>query len=1059
MVQPYVHQLDPASPRTSGIAPLHMMPAAHMATPHAPPPPLVPPPPHSPVASHVPPSHAVPPHVPTPQKQHQHHPELNVVLQYAEQHRAAAAATAAAAIDISEGQAVANTLEASRVARTPASRPAQSPLPHAHLSAWQNGAAGVPGVMPAVPPTPTAGLFPTATALAPPPLAAPPPAADAPPQPSAELYYGGQQLQQQQQQQQQQHGTPMQADIPRPLQPGTIDLAAVLSAAAAVASPSGRPQVASEQRLGYVAPSPMRPMPMLQPLVAGAASPGFTPAQTHVTHLAIDAAVANRGAASLTGGECGWCGGGAPSDAPVAMDGGCSGAVAPSAAEMAATEANIMLGSAATAHVVAAEMDAAVAERAELAAERHAWHEERAALLARVDAAEAASSRMQHAAAMWKEEHAKLEAAAEEVAKGETNGARSAAATLLEARDKCDQLERALKQADDARRQALIDLDSEKAAARAASDDLSAQLDALKSSLVSSESASRQAVLNQHTDLAVSHTLLQQASGCVEDFTSQASAALSSILNGGAHLRMAWADVEQRDTFAKQAAEANAAEERLLIAERARLATLAAEKEAVVQGQKALRGAQQTLRDEAAELEAAVEVREAAAAVREAQAAQREADAEARELAASQHDAAAAEREAAAAVSVEQAAEEAAHLRSMLAEVERALRAAEERAEERESGMKRESRIEVEEMHAAMLEEAVGGAALSKELDTVERAHHAHIAELTRAHQRSMLEAQGEARDALDLANAKTSEATREHAHLQVAAEEAHALCEAFDAQLRDASRELTEREVYVCMLLAELRADDVAHASAAAMANAKSRAPPLPQHPQHPQHAQHAQQPPPHQRPSCIPTPTASAPHHKAGSHLGAAARARRDEFTASSRPQGAGSDEGASAADGPAEARAAEAAALHAHQQHQVLASSQQQHMAWGEVPPMPPAAACHGASTPTAQSFLKSSGVGGFTPGLYSAASTMPPTAPPPPSVAWEVPKLQHELQAALDAAAAAQRSAAAAEEMAAQQQASHALNMRREREKMRAEHQAEVAKVWAQIAEIQSEGPGE
>ena len=45
------------------------------------------------------------------------------------------------------------------------------------------------------------------------------------------------------------------------------------------------------------------------------------------------------------------------------------------------------------------------------------------------------------------------------------------------------------------------------------------------------------------------------------------------------------------------------------------------------------------------------------------------------------------------------------------------------------------------------------------------------------------------------------------------------------------------------------------------------------------------------------------------------------------------------------------------------------------------------------------------------------------------------------------------------MAAQQQASHALNMRREREKMRAEHQAEVAKVWAQIAEIQSEGPGE
>ena len=70
----------------------------------------------------------------------------------------------------------------------------------------------------------------------------------------------------------------------------------------------------------------------------------------------------------------------------------------------------------------------------------------------------------------------------------------------------------------------------------------------------------------------------------------------------------------------------------------------------------------------------------------------------------------------------------------------------------------------------------------------------------------------------------------------------------------------------------------------------------------------------------------------------------------------------------------------------------------------------------------------------------------------ALAWEVPRLQQELQAALDAASAAQRSAAAAEEIAAQQQASYALNLRRERERLRAEHQAEVAKVWQQIADI-------
>ena len=62
------------------------------------------------------------------------------------------------------------------------------------------------------------------------------------------------------------------------------------------------------------------------------------------------------------------------------------------------------------------------------------------------------------------------------------------------------------------------------------------------------------------------------------------------------------------------------------------------------------------------------------------------------------------------------------------------------------------------------------------------------------------------------------------------------------------------------------------------------------------------------------------------------------------------------------------------------------------------------------------------------------------------------MEHELKAALDAAAAAQRSAAAAERMASQQQAQFALTLRRERERMRAEHQADVAKVWKQVADM-------
>ena len=76
----------------------------------------------------------------------------------------------------------------------------------------------------------------------------------------------------------------------------------------------------------------------------------------------------------------------------------------------------------------------------------------------------------------------------------------------------------------------------------------------------------------------------------------------------------------------------------------------------------------------------------------------------------------------------------------------------------------------------------------------------------------------------------------------------------------------------------------------------------------------------------------------------------------------------------------------------------------------------------------------------------------------SLAWEVPRLQQELHAALSAAAAATRSAAVAEELASQQQASFALSMRRERERLRAEHQAEVSRVWKQIADLQGGAQG-
>ena len=91
----------------------------------------------------------------------------------------------------------------------------------------------------------------------------------------------------------------------------------------------------------------------------------------------------------------------------------------------------------------------------------------------------------------------------------------------------------------------------------------------------------------------------------------------------------------------------------------------------------------------------------------------------------------------------------------------------------------------------------------------------------------------------------------------------------------------------------------------------------------------------------------------------------------------------------------------------------------------------------------------------PSMPLLSSTQPDQLPSSAS-AWETLRLQQELQAALDAAAAAQRSAAAAELLVAQQQASFTLTLRREREKMQADHLVEVNKVWQEVASLTGTG---
>ena len=97
-------------------------------------------------------------------------------------------------------------------------------------------------------------------------------------------------------------------------------------------------------------------------------------------------------------------------------------------------------------------------------------------------------------------------------------------------------------------------------------------------------------------------------------------------------------------------------------------------------------------------------------------------------------------------------------------------------------------KIELDEMQRAMIEEAVGGTSLVNEVRSLERA----LADERDVRRREF----GRARD--------------EVKEVQAAAQQAHSLCEAFDAQLRSMAIELTERDVTMCVVLTELRAEDL---------------------------------------------------------------------------------------------------------------------------------------------------------------------------------------------------------------------------------------------------------
>ena len=309
----------------------------------------------------------------------------------------------------------------------------------------------------------------------------------------------------------------------------------------------------------------------------------------------------------------------------------------------------------------------------------------------------------------------------------------------------------------------------------------------------------------------------------------------------------------------------------------------------------------------------------------------------------------------------------------------------------------------------------VSATSLAKELQLAEKGH-----------EREMAAVMQRAADALS-----------EASELQAAGEQAHALCEAFDGQMRALSRDLTERDVSVCILLAELRADDMHSHATAGLSRSHGGA-------AHTTPAGHTggraftydatgkpqrllntsagaltscAATPKMAMPSGIPMVSSSRrgtpqrgpmrPTHARGDGIEAGGRIEAGGYYSSAPPS--------TVASPPDMDRHADA--IGHDTTHDVPASSL-------------------------------------VAPPSHRAVATPPPIPHAMQHLAWEVPRLQHELHAALGAAAAAQRSASAAEEMAAQQQASFALNLRRERERLRSDHQAEVARIYKQIGDLQS-----
>ena len=455
------------------------------------------------------------------------------------------------------------------------------------------------------------------------------------------------------------------------------------------------------------------------------------------------------------------------------------------------------------------------------------WQEERGNLVRRLEAAEAATMRMHAAADLWKNEHGRLEEALASRAQGEVDGARANEGALLRERQRAQALEHQLDAEREAHKATTAELEAMRETAQVAARDMAAREEASEAARSKAEAAMQELLIRQQREGADASIAMMEGVSQLDRFAFEASSALSAVLHEHQLLRMGWADLEQRDAAVKAAHEAVATTQEELEAERKRLSGLAAERTAIAQGHEAVRD----LLDELLRERGKFQIDQAA----------RDED-----IAMSMQNLA--RREAAAAVATKGAAE-------TVEVAERRMREADERAVESVAQVRREASVEVDEMHTELLSEAVAVASLAEDLMLLERTSEARFDQAAHAHDTALTQARQAADAEVSFARAQTDAALQEHAGLQAAAEEAHALCEAFDGQLRAASLELTEREVFVCILLAELRADDVAAAAASTPSV-----------------------PPPAQQSKPAARPESGLPKPRAVSHLGLAARSRRD-------------------------------------------------------------------------------------------------------------------------------------------------------------------------------------